>query len=293
MTITIEPDIEELLSKPPQPLEKLSRDVRKALHSEAKTLGREQVGELVDLYYRTQKTRVALGNQSGALTRDDRPAEVVDHFALNYATLEAQVKGVLEAWVKANPVGRWLLDIKGIGPVLAANLLAQIDIEKAPTVGHIWRFAGLDPTVKWSKGEKRPWNDRLKKTCWLIGDSFVKVSNREVGPGEINYGTFYRSRKEQELRKNEAGDFAAQAADTLATRNITDRALRATLEAGQLPLGRLELRARRYAVKLFLSHLHHVMHVQHYGVEPPKPYALTQAGGHAHYIAPPSFNREL
>src|SRR5581483_161544 len=25
----------------------------------------------------------------------------------------------------------------------------HIDIEKAPTAGHIWRFAGLDPTLRW------------------------------------------------------------------------------------------------------------------------------------------------
>ena len=38
---------------------------------------------------------------------------------------------------------------RGIGPVIAAGLLANIDIKQAPTVGHIWRFAGLDPTNKW------------------------------------------------------------------------------------------------------------------------------------------------
>jgi hypothetical protein len=44
-------------------------------------------------------------------------------------------------------------------------LLARIDIVKAPTAGHIWRYAGLDPTVRWNKGEKRPWNAGLKVLC--------------------------------------------------------------------------------------------------------------------------------
>lgn len=277
---------------PLQPVQKLDRDVRKAVNAAAPTMTQHEVRELVDLYYRLQKDRVSLGNQRFALEAGDRPAEVVSHFAGSFVDLEAQMKGVLLAYVQGDPVGRWLLGIKGIGPVLAAGMLAHIDITRAPTAGHIWRFAGLDPTVKWAKGEKRPWNARLKKTCWLIGDSFVKSSGREVGPGEINYGVIYRARKTVELERNAAGAYADQAAAALRDRKITDKALKATYEAGQLPLGRIELRARRYAVKLFLSHLHYVMHVQQYGEAPPKPYALTAAGGHAHFIAPPSYTRE-
>lgn len=55
--------------------------------------------------------------------------------------------------------------IHGIGPVISAGLLAHIDIHRAVTVGHIWRFAGLDPSVKWLKKTKRPWNAGLKVLC--------------------------------------------------------------------------------------------------------------------------------
>ena len=51
--------------------------------------------------------------------------------------------------------------------------------------------AGLDPTVTWGKGERRPWNAELKVLCWKLGDSFVKVSNKE---GAL-YGRIYRERK--------------------------------------------------------------------------------------------------
>ena len=43
--------------------------------------------------------------------------------------------------------------------------------------------------------------------------------------------------------------------------------------------------AKRWAVKIFLAHLHHVMYVEHYGAEPPKPYAIDILG-HGHMIGP-------
>jgi hypothetical protein len=50
------------------------------------------------------------------------------------------------------------------------------------------------------------------------------------------------------------------------------------------------MRAKRYAVKLFLSHLHYVMHEHHYGVAPNLPYILTaQSSVHTHFIAPPNW----
>ena len=65
---------------------------------------------------------------------------------------------------------RWARSIYGIWPVLAAGLLAHIDIEQAPTVGHIWSFAGLDPTKKWQPKTTRPWNAaRVMNTAtWFL-----------------------------------------------------------------------------------------------------------------------------
>ena len=53
-----------------------------------------------------------------------------------------------------------------------------------------------------------------------------------------------------------------------------------------LPPAHIDMRARRYAVKLFLSHLQECWYREVYDCDPPAPYAITQ-GGHAHYIAPP------
>lgn len=265
---------------PLAPLARLARDVR----ASGSLIEREEARDLVDLYYRVQEHRIALAGQSRALLAADRPAAVVDHFGAQLALLERQMTSVLDAYSTASVVGRWSRGQLGVGPVLASGLLAHIDIARAPTVGHIWRFAGLDPTVRWRKGERRPWNADLKVLCWKLGDSFVKVSGRD----DALYGRMYRDRKRYELERDERGGNADTAARTLEERKIADAATRATYTAGRLPAGRLDLRARRWAVKLFLSHWHHVAFVDTYGEAPPRPYVLTQEGGHAHYIAPPT-----
>ena len=55
-----------------------------------------------------------------------------------------------------------------------------------------------------------------------------------------------------------------------------------------LPPGQIDARARRYAAKIFLSHVHHVMYVNHYGELPPKPFAIAFLN-HAHTIEPKGF----
>lgn len=129
---------------------------------------------------------------------------------------------------------------------------------------------------------RRPYNDELKTLCWKIGDCIMKASNRE---GAF-YGKIYRERKMLEVARNEQRLFADQAARSLATRNITDKKLRETYEDGRLPAGRLELRAERYATKLFLAHWFEVAYEAHHGRPAPVPYPIAILG-HAHRIDPP------
>lgn len=243
---------------------------------------------LVDQYYAIQDFRIQATGQERAIAQDADAASgaLVGWLGESMKSCEAQIQKALGEYADAHVPGRWARSIIGIGPVIAAGLLAHIDIEQAPTVGHIWSFAGLDPSKRWEKGTKRPWNAKLKVLCWKLGDSFVKFSNHE----RDTYGKVYVARKKQELERNEAGAFADQAAAALRDRKIKDAALRKTYEAGRLPAGRLDLRARRYAVKLFLSHLHFVMYEDRHGTPPALPYILTQGHGHhTVFLAPPNW----
>ena len=257
---------------------RLSRDILDL----AASMTRAEVRALVDMYYQVQKQRIVMENQVTAASASEEPHRLLAWAMSTQKVFEDQIRRAMTEWTDQSIPGRWAKGIMGIGPVLAAGLLAHIDIEMAPTVGHIWRFAGADPTSKWEKGQRRPWNASLKVLRWKIGESFVKVKGR---PADV-YGKVYEARKAYETAKNLNGDYADQAAETLSARPTHKQ--RAIYADGRLPDGRIHLRAERYAVKLFLAHLHHVMYVDRYQTDPPKPYILTQPG-HVHFIAPPNW----
>lgn len=305
---------------------------------------------LVDYFYAIQDFRIQADGQARAVSQgaDAGTAILSEALGGGMKAIEERIAKALDNYSSEHVPGVWAKSITGIGPVLSAGLLAHLDIEQAPTVGHWWRFAGLDPSVRWLGSEKaramvgesmgadkkvtralvealaqktnlnadrlwdrslptkrvgdkwvvtgdtptresliralakRPYNDSLKVLCWKIGDSFKKQKGRESDV----YGRLYESRKAQEVERNEAGMFADQAATSLRERNIRDADLRKTYEAGKLPAGRLDLRAMRYTVKLFLSHFHAVSYEVRFGTAPPHPYVVEHLG-HAHLIGVP------
>lgn len=263
------------------PIIRLTRDLRNA----AKILSDHEARFLVDAYYAMQEDRIRAAHQQRTLTEGGEPAGIMEWLLEQREILEKQVARALDAYSGANAVGAWMRSISGIGPVIAAGLLAHIDITKAPTAGHIWRYAGLDPTQKWEKGQKRPWNAHLKTLCWKIGESFVKVSNND----KDIYGKVYKERKELETKRNEEGAFAEQAALALSGKRYgAETQAKKYYEQGKLPPAHIHARAKRYAVKLFISHLQHVWWETSTGEKPVKPYVLTHME-HAHYIAPPNW----
>jgi len=270
-----------------EPIQRLTRDLKKAAAGGEGTtpMSLGEVRFLVDAYYTQQDNRKRTDSQVKALTAFGEPHEVIAWLFANTDLLERNIKNALDAYSSCDFMGRWSRSIMGIGPVISAGLSAHIDIKKAPTVGHIWRFAGLDPTTEWKKGKKRPWNAALKVLCWKIGESFVKVHNNEHDV----YGHLYADRKAKEEAKNENGDFADQAAAKLERFKIgkTTDAYKA-YSTGILPKGHIHARAKRWAVKLFLAHWHAVAYRHEFGTNAPKPYVLEHLG-HTHAVQVPNW----
>lgn len=272
------------------PVSRLTRDLRDA----SKTLSHEEARFLVDYYYMMQHDRIRASNQIRSMQKalDDEkepePHEVLIWLGQNTALLERNIKNALHSYAETSVGGQWALSQHGIGPVITAGLLAHVDIAKAKSPSAIWRFAGLDPTTKWGKKEKRPWNARLKVICWHIGECFKRTSGSE----KSFYGRIYQQRKALEVERNEAGQFAEQAKAALEEKKYRkETTARACYEQGKLPPGRLDLRATRYATKLFLSHYWLVLFEATYSKRAPEPWII-QHGGHVDLIEPPGWKRE-
>ena len=263
-------------------VKKMTRDLRRA----ARDMGDGTARYMVDAYYREQKERIAANAMVRQAKENGEPMEAVEFIAEQHKRNEASIKSMLDSYTSASKLGAWCKSIVGIGPVITAGLLAHIDIKKTKTAGGLQRFAGLDPTQEWGKGEKRPWNAKLKTLCaFKIGESFVKTQNRE---GDV-YGHLFAERKALEQAKNERGEFAEAAAEELKRHNYgKDTEAYKHLSSGKLPPAQIHARARRYAVKIFLSHFFEVAYEIEYGKRPPEPYAIAILQ-HAHKIEVPNW----
>ena len=156
----------------------------------------------------------------------------------------------------------WLNDIKGIGPSLAAQLLAQIDdVGKFDTISKLWRFAGwavIDGQAERNqRGEKSHYNAKLKSVCWLCIDSFIKQQT----PGYID---IYYAEKERQ-------------------RDLHPEKIKVNGKC-QFNDGHIDNRARRKVAKIFLQHVW-IKWREFEGLPISKPWVIDVAG-HTNYVEP-------
>lgn len=250
------------------------------------SMSEQEVRLAVSTYYQLQEYRKSSANQLRTLVEGEKNSEFMEFIFKQMKMMERTANNVMKAWAEHNTVATWSMSIAGIGPVLSSGLSAHIDITRAPTVGHIWSYGGVNPTMEWKKGQKRPYNAELKVLLYKIGESFVKVSNND---NDV-YGKVYKKRKEQEQMKNANKEFQVQAEKILETKKIGKATVAYKSYAiGELPAAHIHARARRYAVKLFLAHWHEIAYFNHYQTLPPKPYVIEHLG-HAHLIEPPNMH---
>lgn len=291
-------------------ISRLNKDTKLA----AQRLTPREARYLCDLYYQMQDQRIRAAHQDRAMSDESEPSSVFAWLRGQSETLESRVQTLLDAYSKGHRIGRWMRSVTGIGPVIAAGMIAHLDVGKAPTPGHFFSFAGLSPDQKWAKGQKRPWNARLKVLCWKLGESFVKSQ----GIDGSFYGPLYAKRKAYEWDRNLKGENANAASDksdrfgddTNAklwyTGQINPEWARMVLDGGKpfpqsipenarvkngtrmIPPAHVHARATRWTVKLFLSHLHQRWwEFSNPGrAYPCTPYAIAHLG-HMHMIEAP------
>jgi len=356
---------------------KADNDIKEA----AKLLSRPQALWNVSLYYLLQDLRIRAAAQGRELLKDAEPDSLVKWIFGATAKIESSIKPVLGEFAGAYRVGAWMQSLHGIGPILSAALISHFDIRRAPTVGAMWRYCGLDPSCIWLgkkkaialvkelgiedtlspmqaaliqercgqkpeklldvfnsgvrhqkklwKGKagliaflsKRPWNAELKAiVAFRLGECFVKLQNND----KCFYGKLFAQKKAALWLQNVNGEFQdaatkgleilknkttatwkwkngqmspARVRQALAMSGAKTSQALATMKPVQrggvpmLPPGQIHDRARRWTVKLFLSHLHHVMHQDYYGRDPVAPFIFAHPapGQHAHKIEVPNW----
>ena len=134
-------------------VENLSKKIKQDILNAENPPSRQEIKTLVDLYYQMQDFRKAIREQIRSIENDESKttsAVVLDYFLKSTAVIEHNCQKVLELICLNSEVGRWLLQIKGIGPVLAAGCLAYFDVEGKDYATQFISYAGLNDN-------NRPW----------------------------------------------------------------------------------------------------------------------------------------
>lgn len=141
-------------------------------------------------YYDTQEDRKALDNQLG-IKKDGTPKKKApprDEALLVYLykrredliALESGMVKEVGKLIHKHPLWiNFLVNVKGCGEMMAAVIITQFDIYKAPAVSNLWSFAGLAPGKdRKIKGKKCPYNQFLRsKLCGVLGSGFLKAKS--------------------------------------------------------------------------------------------------------------------
>lgn len=136
---------------------------------------------LVESFYDMQKLRIAVSNRiysyskAGLLEYID-PGPALAKLKEAEKELEKEIKEVV---VKHPLWDAWFKDVKGIGPIMAAGIIAwRDDISKSDTVSAFWKYHGLAPGQGRQKGKKLDYNPKAKTHCWKAGIQLLKAKGQ-------------------------------------------------------------------------------------------------------------------
>lgn len=171
--------------------------------------------QLVSTYYGIQKTRISIGNRVSAIVKEygetettSKLIEVFNESEIIEATALKHIKPLLREY---RIYTDWLVEVRGIGPVLAAGFISGIKTPaRFENISKLWKYCGLavvnGRAEELRKGTQASYSPFLKVLCWKAGGSFVKAGGfyREV----------YEEFRSDEERKSEMG-FTVKVKDSI------------------------------------------------------------------------------
>ncbi len=249
---------------------------------------KERLTGLVRMYMNYQNDRLRLE------ARQRKDVEFGREMAVNHAAIaffqymEDFIFAQLDRYTEIHPIAKWCKSNLGVGPVIAAGLMAHLNIRKegVVTAGHFISYAGMSPDSKKEKGKKLPYNEELKKICYYLRESFMKLSSNP----DALYGRLFAEKLWKERQINDTGGHVELAKTKLAQTNYSlsedgGSELRHCHEAGKLSDGNLVARAGRSVIHIFLNHLFELWYAYEFGKPAPIPYVFAHKG-HVHKIEP-------
>jgi hypothetical protein len=131
------------------------------------------VRALTDLYYDLQKSRIALENRLRAINQQtshqsQEEAKVLSSVLEDVVRMEKAIPKAFEAYVVSSPVWPWLSGVKGIGVILAANLVSIYgDCSRFDTISKMWAYTGLHVIKRCENCKKRYFDTELEKQKFI------------------------------------------------------------------------------------------------------------------------------
>lgn len=141
---------------------------------------------LTDIRQSFQKIRVGMNGRVSAASRgvdvvDKEQYQRLRNWEGRLVEVEDRLDKDIREMAKDLEIVQSMCKVKGVGLILAAKVVALVDIERADTVSALWRYAGYSVVdgkrERNKKGEKSHYNSRLKTACWLVAGSFLKSSS--------------------------------------------------------------------------------------------------------------------
>lgn len=187
-------------------VEALNKDLKKQILSVG-NVSKNEVKTLVKQFYQIQDQRKALSEQirsieiiyndkdndesnSGKTKKEKKEScpedssislQILYYVLKNLTILENNIKKALEIVVNSSEVGKWLIQINGIGPILAAGLIANFEVKGREYSSQFISYAGLnDNNRPWLGKEKatKIVNDIVGNSKEITDDMVIAISNK-------------------------------------------------------------------------------------------------------------------
>ena len=286
----------------------------------------EELRYLVDSYYDIQDIRIRTGNRTfqleekGIMTKKERQTtkgKVSNNYVDMLKEIEIDIQKQIEDVLEEMPIWtEFMKHIRGIGPTLAGGIIGytykpmnskcpaapkhktcacEQSIERFNNISKYHAYAGYHvvngQAPRRQRNVKSNWNSKFRSHMWNVGGSFIKQPEEK---------SFYRSIYTKEklkagfIRTPNGWDMPQEVREQWIAKGVGQtKNIQSKLEKGEeisnekdAVKGHLDARARRKAVKLFLSHVW-LKWRELEGLPITDPYPMTKMGGkHTGLITP-------